>query len=607
MGLMLPVMGTVKARLDGVTAFAGYNHNLKIRDNEFYDMQNITSALLPVVAERPRRALLRTLAKPNGLFAHEKLCWVDGTEFYYGGQVKGQVTDCEKQFVRMGAYVLIWPDKAYYNTHTDEFGSLTAQVETAGTVTCQLCRPNGTVFEDYAIADTAPENPENGALWMDTKDDPDVLRQYNATTGMWAPVPTVYTMISAPGIGQEFADLDGVTLEGFDDDELNGKFYLIGRGDDHLIVTAFIREAFTQDTPVTAAREIPDMDFITENENRIWGCSSEKHEIYACELGDPKNWNAFLGLSTDSYAMTVGSGGRFTGACTHMGSVLFFKENVIHQLMGTKPANFQLDNTDSRGVGRGNERSLCIVNETLFYKSAGDVCAFGAALPVTISTPLGQVAYRNAVGGALDGCYYLCMEDAKGKHTLFTYNTQTGIWCKEDHVAVRWFATLDNELYFITDDGGLWSAPAVGAPAVGTPAVGEYAAGNSAAGAPAAGAPAVGEYAAGYPQLEAPVEWMLETGDMGLDEPYSKYITGIQIYAGTNLGTTICIALQYDGAGEWAEVFRQSFPLRKSVVIPLIPKRCRTLRIRMHGQGGFLLYSITKRTEAGSDVYGAVR
>ena len=580
MGLTLPAMREVKTRQDGVTAFAGYNHNLRLRDNEFYDMRNISSASLPVVTARERRLRLRKLNKPNGLFAHEKLCWVDGTDFYYDGIKKGDVTDDEKQFVRMGAYVLIWPDKAYYNTHTDEYGCLEARKVTDGTVQCQLCRPDGTLYTDYTVADTAPGVGVNGALWMDTSATPNVLRQFVAVSMMWTSIPSVYTKITASGIGADFKSFDGVTISGCTDEALNGDFYLIDAGNDFVIVTALIRQAFTQTAAVTIAREIPDMDFIVESANRIWGCSSEKHEIYASVLGDAKNWNTFAGLSTDSYAMTVGSGGRFTGACAHLGDVLFFKEDMIHRMMGTKPANFQLTDTACRGVGTGNDKSICTVNETLYYRSAHDVCAFGAALPGSISLQLGAVQYSKAVGGVLKGRYYLCMAVTGdgGGHALLVYDTNTGVWCKEDDVCVRWFAAWENDLYFVDGNGYLWSVGGTN-PGLADDSM----------------------------QWEGPVAWMLETGDLGLDEPNNKYIAGMQLHVGTDIGTTVRVELQHDATGAWQEVFRRSFPARGSATIPVIPRRCRTLRMRLRGEGGFTLYAITKRTQAGSDVYGTLR
>ena len=60
--------------------------------------------------------------------------------------------------------------------------------------------------------------------------------------------------------------------------------------------------SFAVSTPVRMERRVPDLDYITECDNRVWGCSSRENVIYACKLGDFRNWNSFAGLSTDSYA-----------------------------------------------------------------------------------------------------------------------------------------------------------------------------------------------------------------------------------------------------------------------------------------------------------------
>ena len=92
---------------------------------------------------------------------------------------------------------------------------------------------------------------------------------------------------------------------------------------------------------------------------------------------------------------------------------------------------------------------------------------------------------------------------------------------------------------------------------------------------------------------------MLESGDMGLDEPGGKYISGVQLYGEADLGTTVKVELQYDARGEWVEAYRASPVPRQSVVIPLLPRRCRTLKMRIKGQGGFTLYSITRNIAYG--------
>ena len=60
---------------------------------------------------------------------------------------------------------------------------------------------------------------------------------------------------------------------------------------------------------VTAQRRVPDLDWLTEHNNRVWGCSSTENVIYACKLGDATNWFSYRGTAADSYAVTVGSDG----------------------------------------------------------------------------------------------------------------------------------------------------------------------------------------------------------------------------------------------------------------------------------------------------------
>ena len=99
------------------------------------------------------------------------------------------------------------------------------------------------------------------------------------------------------------------------------------------------------------------------------GLQQRENVIYACKLGDPTNWFSYRGIAADSYAVTVGSDGAFTGAATCMGYALFFKENTLHKLCGTKPSDFQLTSLRCRGVAKNAARSLCVLNETLYYLS----------------------------------------------------------------------------------------------------------------------------------------------------------------------------------------------------------------------------------------------
>ncbi len=569
----LPQLSELNTSRDMINEFGGYNRNLRIGNNEFHDMQNMSAARYPVLSPRPKRGKLRTLATPNGLYAHEKLCWVDGTAFYYdGSEVDGfTLEDSAKTIIGMGAYILIWPDKMYYNTADGSFGSLGNTVTTTDTIDITLCKNDGTDYGEYTASETAPTNPTDGQLWVDTSNTPHVLKQYSSVYGTWVSVPTTYVKLASDGIGEGFSKYDGVSLSDMEIDDLNGDFILYGVDDDYIIITAIIDEVATQSEAATIERKIPDMDYVTESENRVWGCSSAKHEIYACKLGDAKNWNCFMGISTDSYVMTVGSSGDFTGCCTHLGYVLFFKSDVIHKIYGNKPSNFQLTNTHCRGVEKGSEKSLVIVNETLYYKARHDVCAYNASLPASISDALGDVKYKNAVAGAYASNYYICMEDENGDHALFVYDEARGLWHKEDNTEVMYFAAYGAELYFIADDC-------------------LYTVGGDI------------ETYADDAELEKAIEWSAETGDIGMEYPDNKYISKLQFRLEVPEKSIVRVELQYDCDGIWVEKYQINATRKRSFTVPIIPKRCDTMKIRISGKGDCSIYSLTKTIEQGSEM-----
>ena len=130
----LPSLTASSRTVQSVSDFRGYNHNLVIDDNQFYDMRNLSLDEYPVLTQRQPRGTIKKLNKPNGLFAKNKIVYVDGTDLYYGDEVIAQVEDIKKQFASMGAYILVWPDKIMYNTFDGTITKLENKTEFTGTV-----------------------------------------------------------------------------------------------------------------------------------------------------------------------------------------------------------------------------------------------------------------------------------------------------------------------------------------------------------------------------------------------------------------------------------------------------------------------------------------
>lgn len=580
--MQYPTLNTISTTRDVVEEFRGYNHNMRIGSGENWDEQNMTSDDYPVMAPRKKRGYYATPASPQGLIAKDKLCYVDGTSFVYGEKeidmgLSTAAEDCPKKLVSMGAYVVIFPDKKYINTaNLADFGDMGASYASTGTVTFTMCTSMGEEIGNVTVGTEAPGNPQNMQYWLDTSESPNVLKRYTVTTAVWVVIQTTYVKIAAAGIGAEFSTgdcvtLDGITAEGVTD--LNGSAQIYSRGSDYIVVVGILGDVKTQTGTVTVKRQIPNMDFITESGNRLWGCrygtavnGETVNEIYASKLGDFKNFSVYSGVSTDSYTASVGTDGPFTGAITHLGYPLFFKENCVHKVYGSYPSNFQIQVTSLRGVQEGCGESLAIVGETLFYKARGGVCAFDGSLPVDVAANLGKEQYGSAVGGAVGNKYYISMRDSAGKWSLFVYDTTYGIWHKEDNLHAVFFASLRGEMYAL--DGENRNILAL----LGS-----------------------GEAA------EDGVSWMFETGDIGLSDPYGKYISKLDIRMQVEAGTEIDVYASYDSRNEWLHLCAIRGTHLRSFTVPVRPRRCDHMRLRMKGVGGAKIYSIVRNISGGGD------
>lgn len=584
--MYFPTLNARPRSAQSMDVFGGYNHNVRIQENEFFDMKNLTSDQAPVLAPRKGRGLYVTGSNVQGLIAKDSLCWIDGSEFVINEYRvdMGLSTDpemCPKQLISMGAYVIILPDKKYFNTADfSDYGSIEAEVTTQTDVTFIPCRLDGTEYTPDYIQPDAPTEAENMALWMDTSVTPHSLKQYSSAMDTWAGVETTYIKIRCSGIGKAFRQYDGVTISGLKDQEdrqlqaINGAAIVYGQEEDALIVIGILDATISLDIPVTISRKMPAMDFVIENDNRLWGCryglnndGEVVNELYSCKLGDFRNWNCFMGISTDSYYVSLGSDGQFTGAITHAGYPLFFKENCLHKVYGQIPANFQVQTTACRGVQKGCSRSMAIVNEILYYKARHAVCAYDGSLPVEASAALGEERYEAAVAAAHGNKYYISMrKTGTGERTLFVYDTAKEMWHIEDNLPARLFCSCRDELYCATEDNRIIAM-------LGT-----------------------GE------RYEELVPWMFETGILGGSLPEKKYLVKLNIRLVLEAGSSINILAQYDSVGPWVNLgFITGTDLR-SFTIPVKPRRCDHLRLRVEGEGKGMVFSITKTYTQGSDV-----
>ena len=594
-------------------AFGGLNETYACSEAEYSAGINFSARNFPALSTRTPRRKLREVENLNGMYHLNGLLTVCGKDLIYTPDEAGAaavtlenaVADSKKTLVGIGTKILIFPDKAAFDTAERTLQPLGAawsgeQVEFAP------CDAEGRTYEAEEYGRTEPEHPADGALFLKVEDirrpwsSDSTLEIYSAVSGNWSAIPLDYCRVTAEGIGKGFRAWDTVTVQGTaakqggQFEELDGDRIVYEVQEDWLRVKAtpggahfygkFAQNGttakwtsidgsevavYTVEGPVQVERKIPDLDFVTECDNRVWGCSSKENVIYACKLGDPTNWFSYRGIAADSYAVTVGSDGPFTGAATCMGYALFFKENALHKLYGSKPSDFQLSSLRCRGVARNAGRSLCVLNETLYYLSADGVMAWDGSLPTKVSTALDAARLSNvqrALGGALDGRYYLCLSRGSGEENtarLLVYDTERGLWQEEDLRAEE-MAGTGGQLY-LWDGQALWAADPSREPD--------------------------GQNTDG---VEESIPFALTTGDIGMDAPEEQYLSRLTLRLDAEVPSRLEVSVSYDG-GPWEKLAEKTVEAkRQSIDLPFVPRRCGTLRLRLEGAGQITLRGLAK-------------
>ena len=562
--------------------FSGYNHNLKIGDGELYDTENLTTACYPMLANRPKRGLLdRTFTDLRAVIAKEALCWVDGGTLYVNGAataLTGLQTARETRLVSMGAYICVFPDAKFYNTlDPSDYGSMGARWDYTGRVDYAMCRADGTVYEQVTVSETEPESPQNGDVWVDADGAARLWSEFDKT---WTALETVYTRVTFTSAGQlpaAFREYDGVEITGLRFPALNGSkiLYAVGGGateSDYLVLVGICAEAVSDESAaVTVRRTVPPMDFVCEAQNRLWGCfygnDGEKNvnELFCCALGDFRNWNQYLGLSTDSWRAGCGSDGKWTGCVNYMGSPVFFKENTIHQIGVSPVGAHTVGELPARGVQAGSHKSLAVVSETLYYKSRGGVMAWQGGMPADVGAALGSVPYYEAAAGVFDKRYYISMRDGAGTWSLFCFDTGTGLWMREDDLHAAGFAAWGDELYAMSGDRVVALNGTVGTP-------------------------------------EETVHFSAETGVLHYRVTGRKYVSRFNLRVKLGAGARLRLWLEYDSSGLWEPGGEVTAAGLDSFVLPVRPRRCDHLRLKLEGEGEIRVFSMARVLEEGSDM-----
>ena len=241
--MLLPYLAEAEnASKKYTVAFRGINYGEGYQDGEMEECENLSTERYPCISPRAERSVKAQFSSPSSMHAKDGIIVVDGTEVYFNGEPVGTVTEGRKQMATIGNYVVIFPDKAYFNVLTKTFGSLE-----------ETYKGTGLKFTHNTITTTGTFN---------------------------------------------FRDGDAVTISGCATAENNKSIIIRSLTSNTLTFKDNSFTAATETGEVTIKRKVPDLEFICESNYRLWG--TKGNTIFSSKFSDPFNFEVFDGLADDS-------------------------------------------------------------------------------------------------------------------------------------------------------------------------------------------------------------------------------------------------------------------------------------------------------------------
>lgn len=581
-------------RIEKVTQvrFGGLRHHENCADGELYDMENMSCEKYPILTVRGRRGRIvpvtpdvRQIYADNGMMLE-----VDAAGLWYNGFVLAtNLKDYENTyFVRFGDRVLMMPDKRLLNLNY-KVRDIAADAESL---------PQATeLYEAYAVQDEGGHFSIyvwDGETWVDngwfdepvetgrdffnvTIRDGKLYEEKAAANTLCVKctyeIVTSYLRLKAgdavtiSGLSQMpennktaiIREIAESNMEGWCDIRFSDNCFKMPLGEDGEPLTSY-----QENGPITIARTMPDMDFMFEHENRLWGAKGK--EIFASKLGDPRNWNCFEGLSTDSWYMKTQGKGEFTGGISYH-YPRFFKEDGMTTVYGTIPSAFQTTQVQLTGVKKGEHKSIAKTNGLLFWLSQDAPVIYNGSSAQIQDQVFGGWKLSAMIAAVDMSRYYCYAEIAGGGGALFRYDTQRGLWTKESSHKICCMTAMDGVVYALDDGGQIETLNAT----------------------------------IGPEDPEEAFDSFAEFGDFTDGHMNRKGVSRLQLRLEVSEGASVAIYIQYDSSGQWRKIKSVSAGKKRSVYLPIIPRRCDHYRIKLMGYGEWKLHSMVRERYHGGE------
>ncbi|MEN6313258.1 MAG: hypothetical protein ABFD25_03300 [Clostridiaceae bacterium] len=307
------------------------------------------------------------------------------------------------------------------------------------------------------------------------------------------------------------------------------------------------------------AGSVPDIDYACELDNRIWGVKGDN--IYCNALGDYDDWTSFLnpdGSVNDAGAWSVdtGTNGDFTGIVSYKGANIAFKRDCVWKRFGNVPSDFQF--VEISRLGCTNNKSICEVNNILFWLSPQGIVAYTGGVPEVISEDLND-NYVSGVAGGDGRRYYISLYNGS-TYALYVYDTWKNAWLQEDNLHAIEMAYFDGSLYALASDNKIY------------------------------------EFGSGTEK----VSWYATTKDYTEQANNKKVHSELSFRVDLETGSTLSIYVKEDN-GVFRLVKTYATTNLTSFNVAIKPKRCDHFAVKMVGSGEGIIHEMTRKFYAVSE------
>ena len=150
---------------------------------------------------------------------------------------------------------------------------------------------------------------------------------------------------------------------------------------------------------------------------------------------------------------------------------------------------------------------------------------------------------------------------------MYVLSTERGIWHRQDDSRAIAFAALDGEIYMLQSNGLLWALN-------GTKGEKE----------------------------QEDVTWWAETAVIGYEYPDHQYLSRFLLRMKLEEGAACTLSVQYDSDGVWHKKGAiQGTGRVKTYLLPIVPRRCEHMQVRIEGHGGMRLYGVARELAIGRE------